>query len=398
MLIPQLGYGGAEKSFIRLANYLSQHFTVTIALFDKSFGSEYSTDMSVKPNSEIIIQILGGSNKSLISRWFHRWKNFRKIKSENDASISFLSGTNFLNVISGTSTPSIVSERGSKKYDILLKGWKRFLWLKILDPFVYKFSDAIVSVSHGLSGELMHKRQKLAHKIVTIEGYIDSKKLIDETEQKVEEEFAAFRDFPVLIAAGRFSQQKGYKYLIQAFANVIKKNASCKLIFIGDGPDKNQLIELSIAENLKVSQVIEDIHANIFFMGYKKNPSRYFKFADIFLFPSLYEGLPNILIEALASGIFVIAADCPWGVRSVLGDSNPHDNFCKEPRKLSYGWLMPMINTDNAIQIWSEIILETIKNNRYKASEAEPLRAIERFDINNTGKSWIKLLENVIKG
>ena len=358
MLIPQLGYGGAEKSFIRLANFLSEQHDVSIALFDKSFGDTYAANTADALNESIEIIYLGSQGNRLV-RWINRWKRFRILKNKMDISISFLSGSNLLNVLAGTNTPSIISERGSKKYDILIIGWKRILWLKILDPMIYRLSTKIVTVSEGLSSEILeNRRNDLKNKVIAIEGYIDSQKLLTIADEEVERRFLDLQSYPTIVAVGRLSKQKGFEYLLHAFSKVKKSIPDSKLLLVGDGPEFDMLKTLADDLNLKIAYDTQKYkNADVIFAGYQRNPSKYFKVGRVVAFSSLYEGLPNVLIEAVASGVPILASDCPWGSRSVLGISK---NVDEEPLPIisQVGVLMPMINKTNGISIWSEYLID----------------------------------------
>ena len=93
------------------------------------------------------------------------------------------------------------------------------------------------------------------------------------------------------------------------------------LVFVGDGPDLDIIKEYA---NNKDKSVAE----HIFFEGSRHNIEDYYKSAVIFIQSSSYEGLPTTIIEALQSGIPVIASDCHTGPREILGD-NEYGLLCK---------------------------------------------------------------------
>ena len=108
MVISQLGYGGAEGSYLRLAGFLSRYFDVTIALMARDYGSSDYSACSVGDRSA------GGacstmnvpSEAGLLSkalRWWRMVRRLRKLKCEYDVTISFMSGPNFLNALAGHS-------------------------------------------------------------------------------------------------------------------------------------------------------------------------------------------------------------------------------------------------------------------------------------------------------
>lgn len=93
------------------------------------------------------------------------------------------------------------------------------------------------------------------------------------------------------------------------------------LVFVGDGPDLNTIKEYAKSKNQFVAN-------HIFFEGSRHNIEDYYKSAVIFIQSSSYEGLPTTIIEALQSGIPVVASDCHTGPREILGD-NEYGLLCK---------------------------------------------------------------------
>ena len=114
---------------------------------------------------------------------------------------------------------------------------------------------------------------------------------------------------PHIIAAGRLSKQKGFDLLLEAMALVRKRVPGAHLTFLGEGPLDSEL--KAQTERLGLTDAV-------CFAGFQSNPYPYFKHADVFVLSSRYEGMPSVLLEALALGTFVVATDCPGGVREVL--------------------------------------------------------------------------------
>lgn len=116
------------------------------------------------------------------------------------------------------------------------------------------------------------------------------------------------KDLPVIVSAGRFSVEKGYPTLIKAFAKA-SQSTPCRLIIFGNGLLRSQL------ENL-ISEL--GINDRVSLPGFVSNLSEQFSHADLFVLSSLYEGLPNALIEALAAGCPAISTLCHSGPTEIL--------------------------------------------------------------------------------
>lgn len=110
-----------------------------------------------------------------------------------------------------------------------------------------------------------------------------------------------------LVAAGRLDHQKGFDLLIEAIA--LTRDPRLSLTIIGQGPQRNELEVL--ASRCGVA-------AQVHFLGFVENPYAVFRWADALVLSSRYEGLPNVILEALACGTRVIATPAPGGVVEIL--------------------------------------------------------------------------------
>ena len=113
---------------------------------------------------------------------------------------------------------------------------------------------------------------------------------------------------PVVITAGKLKPQKDFETLLRAFARLRQQRAA-RLVILGRGPGKEGL--MALAAQLGVSDDFQ-------LPGHVKNPYAWFSRASVFVLSSAWEGLPNVLIEALACGCPVISTDCPGGSAEIL--------------------------------------------------------------------------------
>ncbi len=104
----------------------------------------------------------------------------------------------------------------------------------------------------------------------------------------------------IIGCVGRLEKQKGHKYLLQAFSQALKKQPKLFLIIIGTGSDKEKLEELT--NNLSIQD-------NVKFLGRRTDVAEILQVIDIFVLPSLFEGMSNSLMEAMASGLPIIATN-----------------------------------------------------------------------------------------
>ncbi len=111
------------------------------------------------------------------------------------------------------------------------------------------------------------------------------------------------------INIGRLTRQKGQWFMIRSFKQVFERYPHARLFILGDGPLKEDLEDL-------ITKL--DLNNHVFFLGEQDNVFPFLKNGDCFLFPSLWEGLPLVLIEALSMDIPIISSDCKTGPKEIL--------------------------------------------------------------------------------
>ena len=401
MLIPQLGFGGAEGAFLRLARHLASEADVTIAVMDHPYGEPSSsstawTDLPVLRLDDGIAA--GGGLMGKARRWWAMLRCLRSLKRRHDVTISFLSGMNLLNALAGSRARTIVSERGSKRHDAGMTPHQRLIWTRFLDPLIYWRAGLVVAASEGLAHEIVTANPWAASRVLAIEGTVDAAALVDAADLPVEPELQALAECETLVAFGRLHVQKGYDALLSAFALVRAERPTARLLLIGLGPEEANLRIL--AEQLELRIAAAESDADVIMPGMRPDPLRYLRLARVFALTSRYEGLPNALIEALAAGLPVLASDCPWGPRSILSDDALPEGGALPglPLALTHGVLMPLPDAPGAVQVWAAEIARAIAAPRPpRPDRAARLAAIARYDIAHTGPRWLDLARRMTR-
>src|SRR5699024_11269619 len=137
-------------------------------------------------------------------------------------------------------------------------------------------------------------------KIIVIHNFYDIKNIREDSIKKLSLKKQNIFKQPTIITSGRLSNQKGQWHLIRAFSKVKEKIPNAQLVILGKGDLKSKLIDITYKLKLENS---------IHFLGFQSNPFKYIAEADIFVLPSLYEGFPNALCEAMACGLPVIRSE-----------------------------------------------------------------------------------------
>jgi glycosyltransferase involved in cell wall biosynthesis len=137
-----------------------------------------------------------------------------------------------------------------------------------------------------------------------------TKQDLEEQSNRLATLFAKLRGKTIIATAGRLSPEKGHKYLIEAMPRVLANKKDAVLLLFGDGPLRNDLARL--AEKVGCA---DSIHL----LGFVPGFSSFLKDVDLFVLPSLIEGFPNALLEALAAAKPVVAT-AVGGVPEIVSD------------------------------------------------------------------------------
>ena len=399
MLIPNIGFGGAEKSFSKLSMLLAEKHEVYVAVFNKD---SYTKESYPHGGTFIDLDVTTGSSVfKKIKAFADRIKKVRALKKEHniDVTISFLEGADYINILAGTKDRKILSIRGSKTYDRNMTGATGWLRRKILIPYLYSKADVIVSVNKGISGELKKDFGVSSRvRFTEIFNYYDIKAMQQLAAAALPVDLHPLFDRPVLISHGRLSHEKGFQYLLQVFAGVKKQNKETILILVGDGPFRDHLTALCDQYSLSFATTISDNKVpDVFFAGFQSNPLAWLSKATVFTLPSFTEGFPNALVEAMIAGAPVVAADCPWGPRDIL-DGQPTEGFQLIPAAeyTDNGILLPMLDQPNAVTTWANAITGLLQNNqlRIRMQEQAILR-MNSYSYEAISDQWYQLIEQV---
>lgn len=180
------------------------------------------------------------------------------------------------------------------------KEWKKNIIKNLLRPFSKLFATEYFACSEHAAKWLFGKKSVINKNVIIIHNAIDVEKFKynDENRNKIRKEYGLENKF-VIGHVGRFTMQKNHEFLIDVFSEVFKENKESVLLLIGDGPLEDKIRK-------KVNEL--GIEKNVLFLGVKENVNEFMQAMDCFVFPSLYEGLGIVLIEAQAASLKCIAS------------------------------------------------------------------------------------------
>ncbi|MEW5744181.1 MAG: glycosyltransferase family 4 protein [Nitrospirota bacterium] len=177
------------------------------------------------------------------------------------------------------------------------------------DKWRYMFAERVVShlvrnvvaVSDSTAQDLIQRVKIPARKVITVPNGIDGNPFcitVDKDEKKKELGFGGRG--PVIGFASRVARQKGLTYLLKAMPEIIQVFPECVLVIAGEGPEESPLQQEAANLNIK---------DHVVFLGPRLDIPELLKLFDILVLPSVWEGLPMILLEAMAAGCPTVATD-----------------------------------------------------------------------------------------
>jgi glycosyltransferase involved in cell wall biosynthesis len=172
----------------------------------------------------------------------------------------------------------------------------------------YPRADAIVAVSNGVADDLSIVAGLPRQRITTIYNGIDIERVLGLKDEPLEDAWFAAGSPPVILAVGRLDRQKDYPTLLKAFS-LVRARFEARLLILGEGEERGRL--QSIIDNLEYRHDVR-------MPGAERNPFRYMGRARLLVLSSAWEGLPTVLLEALACGCPIVSTDCPSGPREIL--------------------------------------------------------------------------------
>ena len=313
------GYG-ADKVLVKLANGLvEQGVSVDLIVAQKIVNPNLKIDNLVN-----VIQ-LNSSRFNPVKNVVCLLRYIRKNKPE-----CLLSSIHFNNVIlasalflSNTKAKLIlrqanVLEQQFKGYPSLVS----FILYHLL-KLAYKKADLLIAPSQAVAFDMKKYLKAKPDKIKVIHNPTVTLDLFEKAKQDPNHYWFG-KNYQIILAVGRLKPQKDFATLLRAFAKVKQNLANAKLIILGEGFLRQELQNLAI--QLKIEQDVD-------LAGFKKNPYPFIAKADLFVSSSVYEGLPNVLIEAFALNQRIIATNSNGGSAEILQNG-------------LYGELVPVENPD----------------------------------------------------
>ena len=356
IVLPDLRGGGAERVAVNLANSFAQRgYAVDMLLL--SAEGDFLSDLN--PEVNVVDLQVDRMRRVLfpLIRYLRQARPAAVLACMWPLTIAAVAARALAHV----PTRLVVAEHTTWSRDELLMrptvGWQ----IRNSMHCMFPFTDGIVAVSQGAADDLARfaKLDKQAITVIYNPVVGDAK-----WPTRVPLSPSGWWTGPhhKLLAVGTLKKIKDYATLLNAFA-LLRQRMDARLLILGEG-------ECRLALGEQVRQL--GIEASVFMPGFVKDPAPYYEQADLHVLSSTGEGLPTVIIEALAVGTPVVSTDCPSGPREILRDGE-------------FGRLVPVGNAAALADAMAESLAVT-------HDTAALIKRAQDFSIDKASDQYLKLL------
>ena len=355
-VLPSLGAGGSERVVTTLANYFAgQGRTIGIANFDAPDFEPYyplSADVAL---FRLDLPAPPASLPGQIRQTARRIKALERVYREfrADVVISFLTKANVMAILAArpSGVPVIVSERNNPTLQTFNALWRA------ARSYTYPKAFSFVTMTKGAS-EYYPERQRPRSAIIP-------------NPVNLPESWENRRQGNTITAVGRLTGQKQFHLLIEAFSRIAPEFPDWNLVIWGEGDQRAEL------ESQRASLGLDD---RIALPGLTDQPGQWIETADVFVLTSAYEGWPNVIVEAMAAELPVVAFDCEHGVADMIEDGVT-------------GRIVPLDDVD----AFSDALASVLRNPEIRENLAQQaVKASERYNTGTIADQWLRIVEESI--
>ena len=285
--------GGAERITVLLTNILAQNYDVSLVVFEKN-KNELANQ--VDPKIKIIYLQNHSSHLGILKLVKFLLKNPTSIYfAANHRIAVFLA---FFRKVLCLKFKLVA--RNISNLTLLMRGKPKIF--NLLLRLIYPLVDLVFAQSQGMAADLAENYNFNPKKIKILYNPVkpvEDLSCLNDNKNSVQK----------ILFIGRLSKEKGLDYMLEALIKLKDRGHDFLFTILGDGPLKNEL-EASIRDT-PLAKVTE-------FAGFQENVAKYLARSNLLLLSSIYEGFPNVLIQANSFGLPVVSFDTPFGPSEII--------------------------------------------------------------------------------
>ena len=359
LFAPELGGGGVEKNLFLIANNFSYKFKkVSVISASPKYKKKFNKSIEfITPITKFWTQIENRRFKIIISLFLLIKHYFNNPKF----TVLSFKGNLYCCLIC-----KILGIKVILRSNASITGWSKGFIKYFLYKNISKMADKIIVNSLEFKSEYKKKFNIRTH---CIYNPLNKNEIIKNSKKKII--FSFFKkDTANFVSIGRLVDQKNQITILKSFKQLKEKtNYKFKLLIIGNGINKNLLNEFIKKNNL---------NPHIKIISFKKNPYPYLKKSKVLILSSLFEGLPNVLLESLTLKKFIISSDCPTGPKEIL----------------DYGRNGLLFKMNDKDDLYKKIIYFLKNKKKCEYLLKNGVRRLWRFDYHSNLQKYVKLISS----
>ncbi len=298
--MPSIEGGGVEKNLFIITNYLSREIkNIKLITADKIYKKRFSKSIElVYPKKNIL------NNSKRLKKYIVCLFLLLKILLKNNNYVVFAFQANlYCTILCKLLGVRIIVRSNSSP-----SGWSKNIFKKYMYYKILNIADKVIVNSNDFKRQF---KEFFSVNAKSIYNPLNKIEIIKKSKEKLKFPFfTKNKNCLKIINIGRFTDQKDHLTLLKS-VNLIKFKVNFRMLIIGRGVNKEKINNFIKKNNLK---------KKIKVINFQSNPFKFIKKADIFILSSRFEGLPNVLLEAIALKKFVISTNCPTGPREILSN------------------------------------------------------------------------------
>ena len=353
IFMPSIEGGGVEKNLFVISDFLSKKINdISLITISKSFKKKFNKKIKFISPKLSFWDSLGRRKKFIVSLFLLLIEIFK----DRNLTVFCFQGNIYCTLLCKLFGVKIIVRSNSAP-----EGWSQNILKFYCFKYIFKFADEIIVNSLDFKRKF---KNRFNLKTLCIYNPLNKKEII--TKSKIKPKIKFSKKKINFINVGRFTDQKDQITLLKAI-NLLKDKINFNLLIVGYGKQRNLLLNYINENNLQ---------SKVKIVPYQTNPYNLIKSSDIFILTSLYEGLPNVLLEAQVLKKFIISSNCPTGPREILLNGKA-------------GYLFKVKD----YQILSKLILKILRNKNIMHKKIEiGYKNLERFNYEVNLNKYYKII------